>query len=244
MQNADFTEGQQDPAAWQLATGRGKWVERQILEVTGDGTDTAFWRSDYRFVPSALYRFEARGRGTPTSGSAILGPVFANRDYQTPSADWLWVGHVFRVPDDVSDSYIRLGHWQASGTIQYDAVRLQRVVPVHTQFGPLVLGDGEQIQQGRYTFAGIFSHEGSNYHRPLQSATASFNSDRWVFAPGQQITYRFELPGSTFQTGHLTFNVNYYSSGGCTAQLSRDGQHLAGCGHAVGGRIGRSVVTR
>ncbi len=166
-----------------------------------------------------------RGRGTPTSGSAILGPVFANRDYQTPSADWTWVGHVFRVPDDVSDSSIRLGHWQASGTIQYDAVRLQRVLPVHAQFGSLVLGDGEQIQEGRYSFAGIFSHEGSNYHRPLQSATASFNSDRWVFAPGQQVTYRFELPGLTFRAGQLSFNVNYHTSGGCTAQISRDGEH-------------------
>ena len=223
--NADFTEGDQLPTAWKLAEGQGRWVDRQILEVTGDGTDSGHWRCDYRFAPGALYRFEARGRGRPTNGSAILGPVFANRDYRTPTGDWNWVGHVFRVPDDVSDSFLRLGHWRAVGSIQYDAVRLRQVKPVHVQMGQIELGDGEQIQDGRYRFSGVFSHEGSNYHRPLVSATANFNSDRWVLGSGQQITYRFELPGVSFRDGHLSFNVNYYDRGGCTAQLSTDGHH-------------------
>ena len=223
--NADFTQGESLPSDWRLADGQGRWVDREILEVTGDGTDSGYWRCDCRFEPGALYRFEARGRGTPTGGSAIIGPVFANRDYRTPSQNWTWVGHVFRTPDQVADSYVRLGHWRAVGTIQYDAVRLQRVEPIHLQWGEsgsIELGEGEQIRAGRYEFSGTFQHQSSNYHRPLESATASFNSDRWVLGTGQQITYRFRIPQASFRDAHLSFHVNYFVRGGCTAQVRSD----------------------
>ncbi len=223
--NADFNEGESLPSHWRLADGQGRWVDDDILEVTGDGTDSGYWRCDYPFVPGALYRFEARGRGTPTGGSAVLGPVFANRDYRTPSHDWTWVGHIFRTPDQLAESYLRLGHWRAAGTIQYDAVRLQRVEPIHLRWGEaglIELGEGEQIRAGRYEFSGMFQHESSNYHRPLQSATASFNSDRWVLGTGQQITYRFRVSQASFRDAHLSFHVNYFVRGGCSAQVRSD----------------------
>ena len=225
LPNPDFTQGTDTPTAWRLAEGQGRWINHEILEVTGDGTDSGFWRCETEFSPGALYRFQARGRGTPTGGSAIVGPVFANRDYRTPSTDWTWVGHVFRVPDNVSQSLIRLGHWRASGSIQYDAVRMQRVIPVHQMLGPhspITLGDGERIQDGRYSFLGTYGHEGSNYHRPLQSTTASFNSDRWTMGPNQEIVYAFQIPGSTFRNGQLSFHVNYFTRGGCTVQVRSD----------------------
>ena len=44
----------------------------------------------------------------------------------------------------------------ASGKVQFDAVRLCRVVAVHRQIGPFLLGEGESIRDGKYAFQGAF----------------------------------------------------------------------------------------
>ncbi|HYW79760.1 MAG TPA: glycoside hydrolase domain-containing protein, partial [Thermoguttaceae bacterium] len=222
LPNQDFT--QRDPASigWTLSGGQGRWAEPGVLEVEGSGDDSNFWRCDYRFTPGRLYHFCMRARHLRGSGSSIAGPAFANRDYRL-SSDWRWIDHVFRVPENVDNSYLRLGQWQATGTIQYDEVRLLPTMPVHKAVGKLVLGEGERIRDGRYTFSATFAGRGSNYHRPLVSTTADFNSDRWWLNAGRQITYRFELPGHKFLDGQVSFNVNYHVRGKCQAEISRDG---------------------
>jgi len=222
--NSGFEQGDQSPEHWRLE-GNGRWVERSWLEVTGSGSDSSFWRSDdLSFRPRRLYQFRTLARRTSGSGTAITGPAFANRDQSKLTRNWQWIGHVFRTPDNVDGGYLRLGQWHATGSIQFDAVQIVPVVPVHRQFGPLTLGEGESIQDGEYTFAGTFSHRGSNYHRTLDSATASFNSDRWVFGGGSQVTYRFALPGHEFQAGTVQANVNYHVRGSCQVEASGDGR--------------------
>lgn len=224
VRNPDFTEGTAGPAGWRLSGGQGKWVDRQILEVTGTGNDSNLWRSEeIALKPGTLYRFGVRARGRG-AGSFIAGPSVANRDYSGLSGDWAWYGHVFRVPDNVSKDYLRVGQWQAKGTVQFDAVGLKRAIPVCRPVGKLLLGEGESIQNGRYSFQGSFDREGSNFHRTLQSATAGFNSDRWCFGGKDQVTYRFSLPGCPFQSGEISFNVNYHVRGDCLAEVSRDGK--------------------
>ena len=50
--NADFDKGDQSPSGWKLSGGEGRWVDRQILEVTGSGSDSNHWRCDgYQFKP-------------------------------------------------------------------------------------------------------------------------------------------------------------------------------------------------
>lgn len=56
----------------------------------------------------------------------------------------------------------------------------------------LRLGDGESIDGETYRFEAAFGDNGL-YHRPLESATASFDTDRIVFGHGEETTYRFEL---------------------------------------------------
>ncbi len=85
-----------------------------------------------------------------------------------------------------------------------------------------VLGDGESVHAGRYTFSADFTHKGSNYHRTLQSATAAFNTNRWCFSGGSQVTYRFGLPGYTFRSADVKLTVSYHERGGCVAEISRD----------------------
>ena len=130
----------------------------------------------------------------------------------------------FLRPDYAGDDILRVGQWHNDGAIQFDAVRLARVVPVYKQVGDLRLGEGEAIHHGQYDFRGDFSYEGSNFHRPLLSATAGFNSNRWTFADDRQVTYRFSLPGYEFTSGQAGFLVNYHDRGACVAEISRDGK--------------------
>jgi len=223
--NADFTEGADVPAGWRLEGGQGRWVDRQFLEVTGDGKGSAHWRCDgVRFEPGKLYRFEFRARGSITGGCVISGPSFANRDFHQLSDDWKWYGFVFRAPDNVDGAILRIGQWEATGAVQFDAVRLTPAVAVPTQYDDLVPGTGESIRGGRYLFQGLFGGEGSNDHRPLTSATASFNSDRWCFGDGSQVTYRFQLPRHKLTAAQVSFEVNYRTHGTCDAEVSTDGR--------------------
>jgi hypothetical protein len=223
--NGALDSGDARPAGWRLV-GDGRWVDRNALEVTGSGEDSSYWRcDDVRFEPGQLYRFATRVRRVTGSGSAITGPTFANRDHQALAEQWKWVGHVFRVPDQPLDGYLRLGQWHATGAIQFDAVRLLPVVAVHTRHQAVLLGEGELIRDGEYVFLGTYSGEGSNYHRTLARATADFNSDRWVFGTGRHVTYRFDLPDCLLQTGSVQFHVNYFVRGSCVAEASRDGKN-------------------
>jgi len=222
--NAEFDQGEAAPANWRL-DGAGRWVDRQWLEVTGNGDDSSYWRCDgYAFQPGRTYRFETRLRRVSGSGMAITGPNFANRDHTGLSSDWQWVGHAFRVPDRCDGAFLRLGQWHATGAIQFDQVRVNPAVPVHRAGGDVVLGEGETIRDGQYTFAGSFAHEGSNYHRTLRSASAWFNSDRWLFGAGSEVVYEFGLPQHDFLTARVEVNVNYHTSGRCAVEISRDGQ--------------------
>lgn len=221
--NPQFDQGDDVPTDWTLSGGTGRWIDRQVLEVTGSGSDSNFWRCDAcAFHPGALYHFEMRARGSTSGGCVISGPSFANRDHHATPNEWKWYGHVFRAPENTGGAYLRLGQWQATGTVEFDAVRVTPVLPVHRKVGELILGEGETIRDGEYRFLGAFNHQGSNYHRTLGSATAGFNSNRWVFGGDSQVVYRFELPGHRFLSGDASFNVNYHTGGGCLAEVSRN----------------------
>ncbi len=240
LPNPDFTRGDEAPNGWTLSGGQGRWVDKNILEVAGTGKDSNFWRCDYRFTPGGLYHFQMRTRRLGGSGCVVAGPAFANRDRKI-TGDWKYYDHVFRVPDDVTDSYIRLGQWQSTGKVQFDSARLVPALPVYKEIGEAVLGNGESIRDGRYTFSATFDQKGSNHHRPLIRATAEFNSNRWVFHDGDEVVYRFELPGLTMRTprtkegapapglsrgsyGRVSFNVSYHVRGECIAEVSPDGK--------------------
>lgn len=222
VQNANFQEGSDQPEEWQLS-GCGSWVDREILQVDGDGSDSSYWSSSVTLEPGMRYHFETRARRRG-SGSAITGPGQVNRDQFGVTADWQWMGHVFRVPDSGGEDRLRLGHWQGSGAFQFDAVRLTPALAVHRQEGQWVLGEGESLRGDEYHFAGSFNHSGSNDHRVLHSARATFNSDRWVFGSGSEVVYRFALPGPAFVTAAIECDVNYHTRGACAVAVSRDGK--------------------
>lgn len=221
--NPEFNQGDKSPEGWQLSGGQGRWLDRSLLEVTGTGHDANEWHTNaIRFTPGALYHFQMRARRTSGSGCTVSGPTFANRDHADIASDWRWYGHVFRAPDRPEAASVRVGQWEAKGAVQFDAVRITPVLPIYKSAGNILLGEGESIDGGRYMFHGSFDHEGSNFHRTLASATAGFNSNRWCFGANQQVTYRFHVPGHRFQSGRVSFTVNYHTAGTCLAEASRD----------------------
>ncbi len=97
--NSDFQQGEEAPEGWRLS-GTGRWVDREVLEVSGSGQDSSYWwTEDVPMLPGQRYHFQFRGRRAGGSGSAITGPAFANRDQAGLTNQWQWLGHVFRVPD-------------------------------------------------------------------------------------------------------------------------------------------------
>ena len=223
--NPDFRLGTDAPADWRLTGGEGRWVDREVLEVTGAGSGSNHWQSvPLPLKPGGLYRFEMRARQVAGSGGCIIsGPGSVNRDYPGLTPEWTLCGHVFRVPDGAASDVLRLGQWETKGTIQFDSVRLVRVIPIHKPVGSLVLGEGESIQQGHYRFQSHFASEGSNYSRTLASATATFNTDRWWFGGAAQATYRFGLAGHRFLSAEASVTVGWHSRGACLVEVSRDG---------------------
>lgn len=241
IQNPQFDRGQQQPEGWTLSGGQGRWFDRQVLEVSGNGRDSNSWQSPCRLEPATLYRFQFRGRRVSGSGMAISGPASANHDWTDLGSDWQWRGHVFRSRDNAGPDTLRLGQWCATGTLQFDAVRLGRVLAVHRQCGPMVLGDGESIHAGVYTFRGSFDREGTNYHRVLHSATAGFNSNRWSFGGKSELVYRFTIPGCRLTAGRAAVNVNYHTAGACRLEVSRDQHAWRSIGR--GDRVGEVTGT-
>jgi hypothetical protein len=223
LPNPDFQTGAEQPTAWSLSGGDGQWVDG-VLRVTGSGDDSNYWQTDVPLQPGALYEFAMKARSANGGGCVITGPPGLNHDYRVHD-EWQWYRHVFCVPRGGEANSLRLGQWHAQGTIQFDAARLARVVPVHRRFGLIELGDGESLRGGDYEFVGVFSHAGTNYHRPLVGATASFNSNRWSLSGGQSVTYRFRLPGGRFRSGEVSLNVCYHVRGACQVEVSTDQKH-------------------
>ena len=224
LPNGEFHAGEAEPTGWRLSGGTGRWMDKNILEVTGDGRSSNAWLSQIVLQPGARYVVTVKGRRLSASGGcAIIGPVEVNHDWTFPDGDWGEFQAAFRVPDDVTTTQFRLGQWQVRGTIQYDAAQLRPALPIYSKHGEIILGRGERIEKRQYFFHAIFNQYGSNDHRVLERATAGFNTSRWVISGEREIVYRFGLPGCRFVGGQLAVNINYYTRGALSIALSRDG---------------------
>lgn len=224
LPNPSFSQGSDAPAGWTLH-GRGRWLDRGILEVSGNGRESSAWHCPVELQSGALYRFECVARRVGgDDGCMTSGPSFANRDHRLTDA-WQTYGHVFQVPSHGGDGGVRIGQWHVDGAIQFQSARLRPVLPMHTRVGRWVLGEDESLHNGTYRFQTRFLHEGSNYHRTLHRATAGFNSNRWTFGRGQEVVYRFTLPETTLRTGQVRFAVCYHQAGRVVLEVSRDGDN-------------------
>ncbi len=246
--NASFEDGQNAPTGWKLEGGRGAWADqgrtgKRTVSVTGGGRDSSYWRcTDLKLEPRTVYRFTGYLKTSPGTGGGCLitGPSSNNRDY-SPTETWSRRGFVFVTPDNTDGVFLRVGQWQVPGTVFYDDVRLRPVVPIHAAVGGVTLGQGERITDGRYVAAPNLKGEGSNEFRGLISHTANFNSYRWVFGPGQTVTYEHRVGEAAQTSGKLSVTIGYYQSGTLHVEASKDGKTWTAVGK-LGTRAGKEMT--
>ena len=219
------------PDGWR-AEGRGAWVtdghgDGHALSLTGSPErELSLWRCPAdMLLPGHTYRFSFWVRSVDASGGCVVaGPSFANRDFGYTTA-WQQCEFVFLVPPEPpADAYLRVGMWDMRGTLLFDDLFLQEVIPVDAVHGETHLAAGEQLDGATYRFAPDFAYEGSNYSPLLVGYTCGFNSNRWPFGPGASLTYRQRAPGARQTAARVTVNLGYHTAGDCVVEASRDAQ--------------------
>jgi len=253
--NPSFERGTKQPENWRPGAGRCIWLEgdaadgKRSIAVRGDGKDSGYWRSDpLPFVPNAVYRltFMARivegGDGTPT-----VGPIFCNRDMVGMfTGKWERYHTIFASPARITadNGWLRFGQWHLKGTVAYDLVSIQRVIPVFAQSsdGRILLGNGENLAGNLYTFSAPFTTESRNFARPLYRHTCSFNTNRWVFGSEGEVVYRHVIGDRLQQRASVDVSVTWYSGGELVVEVGTDGRTWTELGRMRGlGRVREEV---
>ncbi|MGA2497089.1 MAG: glycoside hydrolase domain-containing protein [Tepidisphaeraceae bacterium] len=229
--NPSFEEGTDRPAGWKCE-GTGQWLDsgaatgKHAIAATGNGKGSSVWVSDkIAFEPSSLYllRFKARSIDA-TSGTAISGPPFANRDLGHLDKEWKSFETPFFTPDQIQpgESFLRFGQWEVNGSVAFDDVELLRAVPVYEQADGLELGTGESIDGNQYTFESPQWRLSSNVNRPLLSHRTGYNTNRWNLARDGYVIYRHQIGGRSQDKATVQVGVCYHTKGALTVEASTD----------------------
>jgi hypothetical protein len=230
--NASFEKGADNILAGWTPGGKGQthWENtghtgnHSISVLPTESAQSLYWScNDLRLKPRTLYQlsFWSKHEGD-NGGSIISGFSGINHDFSVGDSIWTQHSFVFITPDKTDDLYLRLGQWNGQGKIFFDDVALQEMTPVPEMTQGFMLGDGEQILGNTYSYRSDFSQ--SNYFRGLQSITAGFNTNRWVFGKGAALVFCHDAGASTQRNAKVTVNISYYKSGKLVIEASRDGQ--------------------
>ncbi len=248
LPNPSFEAGEHAPAQWAISSGGvGRWEKEgrdgaRSLSVTGKGEDSVYWSASgyLGLKPASLYHTSFWTRRSSGSGRiAISGLDIINRDY-VAGPEWERKDFYFRTPDQLPETFFRLGEWHADGAIWFDDVSLTPAFAVHSQPEELgtPLGDGESVTAGRYQAVHNLGGPGATDHRCLERFSAGFNSNRWLFGRDQEVVYRHAV-GMLKQTdATVEVAVNYYVSGKLTVEASEDGKAWARLGELT--KVGRT----
>jgi hypothetical protein len=249
LTNPGFDEGTATPAGWQLADGAGEWSRnaqaggRAVL-VQGNGQDQSYWRSaQVRLTPGGLYRFQFLGRreSDASGGTAVSGVSQVNRDFPL-DASWRLYRFVFAAPSDGAVELVRLGQWHVQGRLSFDEADLAPVLVAHARLPSGVeLGEGESIRRGVYRFRPDFNWQGANFHRPLATNRAGFNSNRWLFSPGAEVVYWHAIAGATQRSARVRASINHHVGGTLRLEARGSGQAWALVAEFDGQRRGEFV---
>ena len=248
LPNPSFEAGEHAPAQWAISSGGvGRWEKEghdgaRSISVTGKGEDSVSWSASgyLGLKPAALYHTSFWTRRSSGSGRTVIsGLEIINRDY-VAGTEWERRDFYFRTPDQLPDTFFRLGEWHSDGTIWFDDVSLTSAFAVHSQPEGLgmPLGDGESVTAGRYQAVHHLGGPGATDHRCLERFSAGFNSNRWLFGRDQEVVYRHAV-GMLKQTdATVEVAVNYYVSGKLTVEASEDGKAWARLGELT--KLGRT----
>ena len=232
LTNPGIEQGRETPTGWKLSDGaQGNWASpghqgQRCLVITGDGKNSACWRSeDLPLKPGGLYRlgFWGRRQSEVSGGCVTAGTSRVNHDFQF-SETWQPYSFVLSVPADGATDFIRLGQWEQKGAVCFDDVELTPLAAISAGYGKaLELGEGESLENGVYHCVIDLGGPCGNYHRTLLESRCGFNSDRWTFSTGQQVTYAHKLGLGAFAKARLKINLSYYAGGALKVEASGNG---------------------
>ncbi len=231
--NPSFEKGKDGPEGWTLSGGEGTWLQgnaargSRAIAVTGDGRDSFAWYSaPLPLKPRTVYRlrFQARNAGGH-GGTPVSGPGFCNRDLGSLPGRWKRYASVFVTPRTLERERARLrfGQWHVKGAVAFDDVRLTEAAPVYARQGSLVLGEGERLRGNAYRFLAPFQTPSANHARPLVFHQCDFNTNRWLFGPGNEVVYRHEIAGRRFLSATVRLGLVWYREGEVLVSVSADG---------------------
>jgi len=236
LPNPSFEAGEISPSGWDIsAPGAGGWESgghdgALCVSVTGMGDDSTWWspRTGVRLESGSLYHLSYWVRRGPQSsgGLSIAGLDRVNRD-ASPATEWGRRSFFFRTPHaPLTGAFFRLGQWHANGSILFDQVSLTPAIAVRGQPAEiaLALGDGEKVEQGRYTAVHRLGGPGATDFRCLERLDARFNSNRWVFEDGAEVVYRHRVGRLRQSEAEVEVAVNLRDRGSLIVEASTDGE--------------------
>ncbi len=222
-------------AQWKL-TGCAGQATNAGLVLQGTGSNNGQWQLPFtQLAPFTVYRFEFTARTLQpfTGGVVTAGPDFCTRDY-VPSDQWQTFNYIFQTPAAGCAS-LHLGQWMLRGSVEFRSVKLVRLLPVITRNeSGCLLGSGESTSDNTYTFVAPLGDGLTTASRPLFRFTASFNSDRWMLGPGNEVVYRQQVGDHLQQSADLHINCVYDSGCNCIVSVSRDGSQWHQLGNIRG----------
>jgi hypothetical protein len=204
--------------------------------LTGTGSNSGQWQLPFtKLAPLSWYRFEfsARAMQSPVGGVITAGPDFCTRDY-APSSSWQTYSYVLETPAAGSVS-LHLSQWMLKGSVLFRSVTITRLLPVLTRDGAgAVLGDGEVTNGDRYIFNAPLGNGMTTASRPLYHFTASFNSDRWMLGPHNEVIYHHQVGRHIQQAATVRLSCVYDSGCTCLVEAAQDSSHWARVGVITG----------
>lgn len=225
---------------WKLNGGIGQRLPGNVLEVSGDGSDSNAWiGKPIELESGRSYRFSMEAC-SPTGGGgcAPCGLEGFSRDFSDIGKTWKLFSFIFKAPKDRKEFRPRVGQWQSTGIYRFRNIKIEPVEPIDRgvrtpghSAGFYCLGDGEMIRGGRYRFNGSFSGPTANALRPFSSTTAGFNTDRFTVHGKQEIVFVFLLEilpesgkgaedATVFCSANIRIDVNYHVRGECQVYAS------------------------
>ena len=232
LPNPSFEQGAAAPEGW-YTFGTATWDPNgehggRCVSAAGRGDDETWWQTGPTpLVPGQLYCVSYSVKRAPgaSDGTTIAGLASVNHDV-TAGTEWQTEQFFFRSPSDLREDIFRLGQWHVNGAVQFDDVSMQPAIAVHHRPAGLgfPLGDGEAIAAGRYTATHRLGGPGSTDCHFLESFTARFNTNRWVFSSGSEVVYLHQLGPLQQDDAEVEVSVNYYVGGILLIEASSDGK--------------------
>jgi len=240
-----FEKGNKNPDGW-LPGKRGcAWVKdeahtgKRCISVSGNGEDTTAWRSaELKFEPGEYcrmvfyHRMEQNAKSTRFSCPCGAGFAYQN---VMPADRWQQAEMVFRAPQKRRRYDLMFAQYHLDGTAYFDDVSVEPVGIAYLTQGGVVLGQGEKIENGLYTF----THSRSNYTncaRVINEQNVVYHSGWFEFRRDDSyLIFKFQVGDCKQVSAKIKFKLTEFMKGTLVLDASVDKENWRELAHVSNG---------